>query len=141
MCPPERLRSGVSMPKMHALYAGMNDGCALVERHGRAHRHRPYQSPSYFSTQSHTKKITIYTQSTPTKPTIHAQSIPNEINRPRIIHPNETRKQSIHTSGAEMHRALPPPLLKIKKCVYVMISASPWMTSFVLKQVILSVLP
>ena len=23
-----------------------------------------------------------------------------------------------HTSGAEMHRALPPPLLKIKKCVY-----------------------
>ena len=27
-----------------------NDGCALVGRHGRAHRHRPYQSPSYFST-------------------------------------------------------------------------------------------
>ena len=25
---------------------------------------------------------------------------------------------SPHTSGAEMHRALPPPLLKIKKCVY-----------------------
>ena len=23
-----------------------------------------------------------------------------------------------HTSGAEMHRALPPPLIKIKKCVY-----------------------
>ena len=23
-----------------------------------------------------------------------------------------------NTSGAEMHRALPPPLLKIKKCVY-----------------------
>ena len=39
----------------------------------------------------------------------------------------------IHTSGAEMHRALPPPLLKIKKCVYVMIWASPGMTSFVLK--------
>ena len=31
---------------------GMNDGCALVGRHGRAHRHRPYSSPSYFSTQS-----------------------------------------------------------------------------------------
>ena len=30
-----------------------------------------------------------------------------------------------NTSGAEMHRALPPPLLKIKKCVYVMISAPP----------------
>ena len=25
-----------------------------------------------------------------------------------------------------MHHALPPPLLKIKKCVYVMIWASPW---------------
>ena len=44
---------------------------------------------------------------------------------------------STHTSGAEMHRALPPPLLKIKKCVYVMIWAPPWMTSFILKQVIL----
>ena len=46
-----------------------------------------------------------------------------------------------NTSGAEMHRALPPPLLKIKKCVYVMIWASLWMTSFALKQVILSVSP
>ena len=45
---------------------------------------------------------------------IHPHTIlPNDIN-----HPNETRKQSTHTSGAEMHRALPPPLLKIKKCVY-----------------------
>ena len=25
---------------------GFNDGCALAGRHGRAHRHRPYQSPS-----------------------------------------------------------------------------------------------
>ena len=31
--------------KKHALCAGMNDGCALVGRHGRAHRHRPYQPP------------------------------------------------------------------------------------------------
>ena len=29
-----------------------NDGCALAGRHGRAHRHRPYPSPSYFSVQS-----------------------------------------------------------------------------------------
>ncbi|WP_315357491.1 hypothetical protein, partial [Segatella oulorum] len=50
---------------------------------------------------------------------IHPRTIlPNAINRPHAIHPNETRKQSTHTSGAEMHRALPPPLLKIKKCVY-----------------------
>ena len=32
---------------------GFNDGCALVGRHGRAHRHRPYQTPSYFSVQSY----------------------------------------------------------------------------------------
>ena len=31
---------------------GLNGGCALVGRHGRAHRHRPYPSPSYFSTRS-----------------------------------------------------------------------------------------
>ena len=63
----------------------------------------------------------------------------NGINRPHAIHPNETvgavpvcpperprsgvsiRKwmnTTTYTSGAEMHRALPPPLLKIKKCVY-----------------------
>ena len=62
-----------------------NDGCAPAGRHGRAHRHRPYPSPLYIRVQS--------------SPTIS-------------IHPNETRKQSIHTSGAEMHRALPPPFLK-----------------------------
>ena len=42
VCPPERPRSGVSMPKIHTLCAGMKDGCALAGRHGRAHRHRPY---------------------------------------------------------------------------------------------------
>ena len=52
VCPPERPRSGVSIPKIHTLCAGMNDGCALAGRHGRAHRHRPYQSPSCFSVQS-----------------------------------------------------------------------------------------
>ena len=56
-----------------------------------------------------------------------------------------------------MHRALPPPLLKIKKCVYrydLGVTAdniiyfktsyslgAPWMTPFVLKQVILSASP
>ena len=28
----------------------MNDGCALVGRLGRAHRHRPYQTPLYIYT-------------------------------------------------------------------------------------------
>ena len=32
--------------------------------------------------------------------------------------PTNLRYTFTHTSGAEMHRALPPPLLKIKKCVY-----------------------
>ena len=31
---------------------GFNDGCALAGRHGRAHRRRPYPSPSYLSVQS-----------------------------------------------------------------------------------------
>ena len=30
---------------MRIVCGEFNDGCALVGRHGRAHRHRPYQSP------------------------------------------------------------------------------------------------
>ena len=74
MCPPERPRSGVSIQKIHVLCVGVNDGCALVGRHGRAHRHRPYPSPSYFSTQSYTNKRTIYMQFAQRKPTTYAQS-------------------------------------------------------------------
>ena len=48
----------------HIVCGELNDGCALVGRHGRAHRLRPYPSPSYFSTQSHPNQITIYAQST-----------------------------------------------------------------------------
>ena len=70
-CPPERPRSGVSIPTNTRIVCGeLNDGCALAGRHGR----RPYQSPSYFSTQSHTNQITIYMQSTQTKSTVHVQS-------------------------------------------------------------------
>ena len=50
MRPCGATRSGVSIPKTHALCAGMNDGCALAGRRGRAHRHRPYQPPSNPST-------------------------------------------------------------------------------------------
>ena len=32
---------------------GFNDGCALAGRHGRAHRRRPYQSPSYLFAPFH----------------------------------------------------------------------------------------
>ena len=82
------------------MHGELNDGCALVGRRGRAHRHRPYQPPSYFSTQSHTNKTTIYTQSTPTTSTVHVQSAqttstipcaicPNDIRHSHAIHPNE----------------------------------------------------
>ena len=32
---------------------GFNDGCAPAGRHGRAHRHRPYQTPSYLFAPFH----------------------------------------------------------------------------------------
>ena len=59
-------------------------------RHGRAHRHRPYQPPPYFSTQSHTNQITIYAQSTQMKSTIPRAIYPNDVNHPCVICPNET---------------------------------------------------
>ena len=75
VCPPERSRSDVSIPTNTRIVRGvLNDGCALVGRHGRAHRHRPYPSPSYFSTQSYTNKRTIYMQFAQRKPTTYAQS-------------------------------------------------------------------
>ena len=67
-----------------------NDRCAPAGRHGRAHRHRPYQSPPYFSAQFHTNKITICTESTQTTPPIPHTIRPNETNRPCAIYPNET---------------------------------------------------
>ena len=51
VCPPEHPRSSVSIPKNIRIVCGeLNDGCALVGRHGRAHRHRPYQTPLYIYT-------------------------------------------------------------------------------------------
>ena len=143
--PPERSHSDVSMPKIHALCAGMNDGCALVGRHGRAHRHRPYQSPSNQAVCPYPIGVILsiaqgwQVQRSLPWVTMQARRLPpwglyffslqhNDCNYPTH-------------SGAEMHRALPPPLLKIKKCVYVMIWVSPWMTAFALKQIILLVSP
>ena len=63
---------------------GMNDGCALVGRHGRAHRHRPYPSPLY-----------IRVQSSPTTPTTHAQSTQTKrVNNP---HTHRGRKCIAHS--------------------------------------------
>ena len=47
---------------------GFNDGCAPAGRHGRAHRHRPYQTPSCFSVQS--AMINGYFGHVPAKPFI-----------------------------------------------------------------------
>ena len=58
-----------------------NDECALAGRHGRAHRHRPYPSPSYFSTQSHTNKIPSMRNSPQTKSTVHVQSAPTHLHQ------------------------------------------------------------
>ena len=94
-CPPERPRSGVSIPKIHTLCAGMNDGCAPAGGHGRAHRHRPYPSPSYLSTHPHTNKITIYAQSTQTTSTVPRAICPNEMCRgehPRVILSSKIRR-------------------------------------------------
>ena len=60
VCPPERPRSGVSILK-HCV-RGMNDGCAPAGRHGRAHRHRPYQTPLYIRVQSSPTTSTTQTK-------------------------------------------------------------------------------
>ena len=143
MCPPERPRSGVSIPNIHALCIGINDGCALVGRHRRAHRCRPYQSPPNHAVCPYPIGVILsIAQGWQVQ-----RSLPWVTMQARRLPPwglyffsSQHNDCNHHThSGAEMHRALPPPLLKIKKCVYVMIWASPWMTSFVLKQVILLV--
>ena len=66
VCPPERPHSGVSIPTNTRIVRGkFNDGCAPAGRHGRAHRHRPYQSPSNIAVCPYL--ITLYIrQFTPT---------------------------------------------------------------------------
>ena len=106
-CPPERPHSGVSIPTNTRMVRGeFNDGCAPAGRHGRAHRHRPYQSPSYFSTQSHTNQITIHAQSNQMPSTVPRAILPNDIN-----HPNEMRKQSIQHFGGGNASRTPAPIL------------------------------
>ena len=97
-CPPERPRSGVSIPKIHAL-------CAGNER-----RMRPCGGDAGGHTGTAPTHLHHIFLRIPHKPNNHLRTIlPNDTNHPHAIHPNETRKQSIHTSGAGMHRALPPP--------------------------------
>ena len=87
VCPPERPRSGVSISKNTRIVRGI----------------LTMDAPLQGDTGGHTGAAPTNLRYTFTC------NPPNDINHPRAIHPNETRKQSTHTSGAEMHRALPPP--------------------------------
>ena len=118
VCPPERPRSGVSIPKIHALYAGnerwmrpcgatrAGSGVSIPKIHvlcaGIERWMRPYRA-----TRAGTQAPPL-----PIPRNIFHAILHKQNNHLRAIHPNETRKQSTHTSGAEMHRALPPPFLK-----------------------------
>ena len=78
-CPPERSRSGVSIPKIRAL-------CAGIER-----RMRPYRA-TRAGTQAPPLLISIiFLHAIPYKQnSIHAQFTPNEINRPCAIRPYQS---------------------------------------------------
>ena len=130
MCPPERPRSGVSIPKIHALCAGHKRWM------------RPYRATRAGTQAPPLPRSVIFFHAIPHKQNNHLHAIhPNEINHPHAIHPNDTNRPraicpnetvgtvpmrpperphsgvsirkrmntTTHTSGAEMHRALPPP--------------------------------
>ena len=65
--------------RFHTKYTRMmhgefNDGCALTGRHGRAHRHRPYPSPSNHAECPYL--ITLYIrQPTPTARCVHTPTV------------------------------------------------------------------
>ena len=120
VCPPERSRSGVSIPKIGLCITycarGLNDGA-----HGRAHRHRPYQPPPNRTVCHYPIGVILsiaqgwQVQRSLPWVTMQARRLP-----PwglYFFHHIAFQCPPTHTSGAEMHRALPPPLLKIKKCV------------------------
>ena len=181
--PPKRIRlGGACVPaqtsaqrRFHTkntriMRGEFNDGCALAGRHGRAHRRRPYQPPSYFSTQSHTNKIPSMRNSPQTKSTVpHVKythcargmndgcALAGRHGRAHRHRPYQTPLYIYTHIGGENASRTPAPILKIKKCVYrydfgvtvdnaICFKTSyslgvPWMTSFVLKQVMISVSP
>ena len=97
-CPPERSRSGVSIPKIHAL-------CAGDER-----RMRPCRA-TWAGTQAPPLPNTV----------IHPRTIlPNDIN-----HPNETHKQSPHLTTIGGGNASRTPALSTLNEWNFMILASP----------------
>ena len=79
---------------------GENDGCALMERHGRAHRHRPYPSPSYFSTHpTQTKEPFTCNPPKGNQPPLPIPTKPRGVPLPivhSIAHANHTRCALTH---------------------------------------------
>ena len=90
VCPPERPRSGVSIPKIHAL-------CAGDER-----RMRPCRA-TRAGTQAPPLPISIiFFHAISHKPNNHFHTIhPNDIKRLRTIHPNEIVGANIHTQFSQ----------------------------------------
>ena len=86
VCPPERPHSGVSIPKYICTSRIMDEDLTmdapLAGRHGRAHRHRPYQTPSYFSVQSAHNQRPLRPRS---YKTIHCLEMNERTNLPHYI--------------------------------------------------------
>ena len=79
VCPPERPRSGVSMPKIHAL-------CVGNERWM-----RPCGATRAGTQAPPLPRSVIFFHAIPHKPNNYLRAIhPNDINHPHVIHPNET---------------------------------------------------
>ena len=115
VCPPERSRSGVSIPKIGLCITycarGLNDGA-----HGRAHRHRPYQPPPNRTVCHYPIGVILsiaqgwQVQRSLPWVTMQARRLP-----PwglYFFHHIAFLCPPTQHSGAKMHRALPPPFLK-----------------------------
>ena len=79
VCPPERLRSGVSIPKIHALCAGDERRMRPCRATRAGTQTPPLPNSVIFFHTSHTNKITIYAQSH-TNEINHLHTIPHKRN-------------------------------------------------------------
>ena len=82
VCPPERPRSSVSIPKIHAWCAGNERWMRPCWATRAGTQAPPLPISIIFFHASHTNKITIYTQSTQTTPTVPCAIHPNATNLP-----------------------------------------------------------
>ena len=127
MCPPERPRSDVSILKIHALYAGFERWM----RPCRATRAGTQAPPLPISTKPCGVPLPHrgYTfdsagLASATQPTLGNSASEEATPLGVVLFPPHCFLISTHISGAEMHRALPPPFFKTS-CVCKL--ASRWM--------------